>query len=57
MKPSFYICGGGSPINCDQWDDVNGCWQDQNDAWLCRKFILLDSARDDADMNDGVGGY
>ena len=28
-KPSFYICGGGSEINCNHWDDVNGC----TDGW------------------------
>jgi len=27
MKPSYWICGTGGNVNCEDWDDVNGCWQ------------------------------
>lgn len=27
MKPSYYVCGAGSELNCPHWDDVNGCWR------------------------------
>jgi hypothetical protein len=38
MKPSFYVCGGGGEVNCQYWDDVNGCWQDMDDALACPFF-------------------
>lgn len=25
IKPNYWLCGGGD-LNCDSWDDVNGCW-------------------------------
>lgn len=38
MKPGFYVCGGGGNFNCQYWDDINGCWQDQTDALSCPFF-------------------
>jgi len=38
LKPSFYVCGGGGNFNCRHWDDVNGCWQDQDDVLACPFF-------------------
>lgn len=38
MKPSYYVCGAGGNFNCVHWDDINGCWQDQNDALSCPFF-------------------
>lgn len=35
MRPGFYVCGGGGNFNCVFWDDVNGCWQDQEDVLVC----------------------
>lgn len=52
MNPSFYICGGGSHINCKYWDDVNGCWRDEEDAMCCPVYISIDRRReiDDKDV-------
>jgi len=25
IRPSYYVCGAGSDIDCENWDDVEGC--------------------------------
>lgn len=45
MKPSYWVCGGGSHINCISWDDVNGCLNDRKDVFKCVKYLDLDSDR------------
>lgn len=27
LRPRHWTCGGGSDINCMDYDDVNGCWR------------------------------
>jgi len=52
MKPSFYVCGGGGEVNCSDWDDVNGCWQDMINVYDCAKFAQL-NAEAEEDMGPG----
>jgi len=47
MKPSYWVCGGGSHINCQNWDDINGCWNDRKDAFQCAMFIKLSGEGND----------
>jgi hypothetical protein len=45
-KPSFYVCGGGGNIDCEFWDDINGCWRDETIAEACSVFIGTDRQRE-----------
>lgn len=47
MKPSFYVCGGGGPINCQYWDDVNGCLRGVVNTDNCQEFQWLECHGDD----------
>lgn len=51
IRPSYWVCGAGSYINCDQWDDVNGCWQDMVNALVCTRYQRADRAHDE-EMED-----
>lgn len=44
VKPSYWICGGGGNINCSEWDDVNGCWADQDDVCTCQIRLKIKEA-------------
>ena len=35
LRPSHWVCGGGSDINCEHWDDINGCWLGFDDFITC----------------------
>lgn len=41
MKPSYWVCGGGSHINCTHFDDINGCWHDEVNVFSCLEFHKL----------------
>lgn len=45
MIPSYWICGGGSHINCISWDDVNGCLKGRIDVFKCVTYMDLESDR------------
>ena len=47
IKPNYWICGGGD-LNCDKWDDINGCWND------CIEFGDTNCIRPDIPDNDEV---
>ena len=49
MIPGYWVCGGGSSIDCEYWDDVNGCWQDQSDVDFCRKARDIQHEQDAED--------
>lgn len=29
IEPNYNLCGGGD-LNCEFWDDINGCWKGCN---------------------------
>ena len=36
MRPNGYDCG-----ECEFWDDINGCWRDVRDIYLCEIYREL----------------
>ena len=43
VKPSYYVCGAGSEVNCNYWDDINGCWRN------CKNFGEIDCEEEEDD--------
>lgn len=46
-KPSYWICGAGGNANCENWDDVNGCWKNCSNVEECSTLAQLEEDRDD----------
>lgn len=59
MIPTYWLCGGGDNVDCQYWDDINGCWNNQANVFECPVYISLVRQQliDDAEMDDGAGGY
>jgi hypothetical protein len=35
-RPNHYDCE-----ECEQWDDINGCWDNVKNIFHCQKYVLI----------------
>lgn len=43
MKPSYWVCGGGSQISCPKWNNKCGCWHERQDIFQCVTYNELNA--------------
>lgn len=52
LPPSYWVCGAGGNVSCENWDDVNGCWNNCKNAIKCPILAQSEEDRDDLCESD-----